>query len=183
MYLGRRVSAARRGGRVHAGRSRRGIPVGASAAAVATLATFWLGTIWYFVGRGLSEVAAAGWGFIGVAAAAPAPARRHRASPLLAGVFAVLMFYTRLNHLFFAVVPARADRRRLTVRSAAAYRRDVLLPAWRCLPRARGGTRACFSILYGTSLKNNDTGLRLTTVFDAPVWWRRSGTACARSSG
>ena len=36
----------------------------AVAAAAATLATFWLGTIWYFVGRGLSEVAAAGWGFI-----------------------------------------------------------------------------------------------------------------------
>jgi len=32
--------------------------------AVATLATLWAGTTWYFVGRGLSEVAAAGWAFI-----------------------------------------------------------------------------------------------------------------------
>jgi hypothetical protein len=29
-----------------------------------------------------------------------------------------------------------------------------------------------FSVLYGTSLKNNDTGLRLNTFFDASVWSR-----------
>src|SRR5207249_1627329 len=33
-------------------------------AAAATLATFTLGTIWYFVGRGLSEIAAAGFAFL-----------------------------------------------------------------------------------------------------------------------
>src|SRR5262249_44501279 len=35
-------------------------------AAAATLATFTLGTVWYFLGRGLSEIAAAGWAFIAV---------------------------------------------------------------------------------------------------------------------
>src|SRR5882672_4691684 len=91
----------------------------AVAAAVGTLATFWLGTIWYFIGRGLSEVAAAGWGFV----AALLLLRNRPANvrlAVLAGVFAALMFYTRLNHLLFAVF-LLALLSRFDVRPALAY--------------------------------------------------------------
>src|SRR5665213_692197 len=74
----------------------------AVAAAAATLATFSLGTTWYFVGRGLSEIAAAGWGFL-AALVMLRNRTAHAGLAVLAGVFAVLMFYTRLNHLLFAV--------------------------------------------------------------------------------
>ena len=139
----------------------------AVAAAVATLATFWLSTIWYFVGRGLSEVAAAGWGFI----AALILLRNREADARLAavaGMFAVLMFYTRLNHLIFAVF-LLALLPRIAVRPVAAYlatfAAGVALFATRTW-----WYNGVFSILYGTSLKNNDTGLRLTTIGSAEVW-------------
>src|SRR6185312_7254618 len=89
------------------------------AAAAGALATFWLGTIWYFVGRGLSEISAAGFGFI-----AALLLLRHRrdqiGAAVLAGAFAVLMFYTRLNHLLFAFF-LLALLAEFDVRSAAAY--------------------------------------------------------------
>ncbi|MCU1386373.1 MAG: hypothetical protein JWL71_5070, partial [Acidobacteria bacterium] len=67
-------------------------------AAAATLATFSSGTSWYFVGRGLSEIAAAGFAFL--AAFALLRARSGAAAAAVpAGLWAVLMFYTRLNHL------------------------------------------------------------------------------------
>ncbi len=107
----------------------------ATAAAAATLATFSLGTIWYFVGRGLSEVAAAGWAFL--AAIALLRAQNARAAvAVAAGALAVLMFYTRLNHLLFAVsllallVPADVPARwrevfdtlpRINLRAAVFY--------------------------------------------------------------
>ena len=155
-------------------------------AAAATLATFSLGTIWYFVGRGLSEVSAAGWGFL--AALALLRNRAHAGLAVCAGVFAILMFYSRLNHLLFAgfllalaipgSVPARwRDALRqmasINVRAAALYlgtfAAGVALFATRTW-RYSG----VFSILYGTSLKYNDTGLRLTTIFDGAVWARVS---------
>ncbi len=139
------------------------------AAAVGTLATFWIGTIWYFPGRGLSEVAAAGWGFL-----ASLTLLRDRASrpaiAILAGVLAVLMFYTRLNHLLFAfflialVTP-------FSVRSAGAYVATFLGGVALFAARTWWYT-GHFSILYGTSLKNNDTGLRVATVFEPAVWAR-----------
>src|SRR5882672_6084482 len=64
----------------------------AVAAAVGTLATFWLGTIWYFIGRGLSEVAAAGWGFVAALLLLRDP-RIRPAAAAGAAVLAVLMFY------------------------------------------------------------------------------------------
>ncbi len=138
-------------------------------AAVATLATFWLGTIWYFPGRGLSEIAAAGWGFIAsLTLLQERPTRPVLAA--IAGVFAVLMFYTRLNHLLFAfflialITP-------FSLRAAAAYMATFLCGVALFATRTWWYT-GHFSILYGTSLKNNDTGLRLTTLFDPPVWVR-----------
>jgi hypothetical protein len=158
------------------------------AAAAATLSTFWLGTIWYFVGRGLSEIAAAGWAFIAALLLLSRRAGRP-AYAVLAGAFATLMFYTRLNHLLFAVfllaltipvlVPARwdtamsaiADRTSIDRRGAALYLATFAVGVALFAARTWWYT-GVFSVLYGTSLKNNDTGLRLTTMFDASVWSR-----------
>ena len=60
-------------------------------AAAATLATFTLGPIWYFVGRGLSEIAAAGFAFYVALSIVRADGRLAVAA--VAGVLAVLMFY------------------------------------------------------------------------------------------
>src|SRR5262249_783719 len=61
-------------------------------AAGLTLATFTLGTIWYFVGRGLSEIAAAG--FACAAMSCVLRSRLGRApAAFAAGLCAVLMFY------------------------------------------------------------------------------------------
>jgi hypothetical protein len=155
------------------------------AAAAATLATFWLGTIWYFVGRGLSEIAAAGWAFV---ASLLLLSRRfvQPAHAVVAGVFAALMFYTRLNHLLFAVfllaltIPVLASATwRTAIRDIASIdmRAAVLYLATFAGGVALFALRTwwytgVFSVLYGTSLKNNDTGLRLTTIFDASVWSR-----------
>ena len=155
------------------------------AAAAATLATFWLGTIWYFVGRGLSEIAAAGWAFIASLLLLNRPALRP-AHAVLAGVFAVLMFYTRLNHVLFAVFLLALT---ISVLAPATWRtaiRDIASIDRRAAALYLGtfaagvalfATRTwwytgVFSVLYGTSLKNNDTGLRLTTMFEASVWSR-----------
>jgi len=139
------------------------------AAAVATLATFWLGTIWYFPGRGLSEVAAAGWGFIASLTLLGArPVRPARAA--LAAAFAVLMFYTRLNHLLFALFLV-ALISPFVARSAMAYVGTFVSGVLLFAARTWWYT-GHFSVLYGTSLKNNDTGLRLSTMFDTSVWAR-----------
>jgi hypothetical protein len=157
----------------------------ATAAAAATLATFSLGTIWYFAGRGLSEVAAAGWAFL--AAIALLRARNGRAAvAVAAGALAVLMFYTRLNHLLFAgflvalLIPMDVSARwrdvcgalsRVNLRAAVLYATTfaggVILFATRTW-----WYTGVFSVLYGTSLKNNDTGLRLSTVASPAVWAR-----------
>jgi hypothetical protein len=139
----------------------------AVAAAVATLATFWLGTIWYFVGRGLSEISAAGWAF-----AAALVLLRHRASTarvgIAAGLCAVLMFYTRLNHLIFAVflLPLLTP---FALAPAVAYIATFAAGVGLFAARTWWYTGR-FSILYGTSLKYNDTGLRLSTLLSPQVW-------------
>ena len=139
------------------------------AAAVGTLATFWLGTIWYFPGRGLSEIAAAGWGFVAsLILLKERPTRPGFAAA--AAVFAVLMFYTRLNHLLFALFLI-ALITPFSMRSAIAYV-GTFLAGVALLAERTWWYTGHFSILYGTSLKNNDTGLRLSTIFDAPVWAR-----------
>jgi hypothetical protein len=153
-------------------------------AAATTLATFTLSTIWYFVGRGLSEIAAAGFAFF--VALSIVRLGRRPAAAAAAGVLAVLMFYARLNQLIFAVglvalwlpadVPAEWRRLRRAIatldpRPPVAYLTTfavgILLFAWRTWFYS-----GAFSVLYGTSLKNNDTGLRMTTVGSLIVWKR-----------
>jgi hypothetical protein len=156
-------------------------------AGAATLATFTLGTIWYFVGRGLSEIAASG--FASVAVLLLLRARLGRiASAAAAGMCATLMFYTRLNHLLFALcLPAL-----LWPLRTAARARDWLHAARVVRVKAvvvygiafAAGTIAfasrtwwyagVFSLWAGTSLQNNDTGLRLATIA-SPLVWRAVG--------
>jgi hypothetical protein len=157
----------------------------ALAAAAATIATMTIGTPWYFLGRGLSEIAAAGWAFFAVFFLLRGR-RGSLAWPLLAGIAAVLMFYTRLNHLLFAACfPAfllatrtpmvfsrvRDAIRRIRISAAITFvltfATGVLLFAARTWHYT-----GVFSLFYGTSLKNNDTGLRPWTIFDPQVWAR-----------
>jgi hypothetical protein len=153
-------------------------------AAAATLATFTVGTIWYFVGRGLSEIAAAGFAFFAALAIMRGGGRLTVAAT--AGALAVLMFYARLNQLIFALflaalwlpgdvgagwrtllrAVARIDRRPLGV-YLVIYVSGVALFALRTWWYS-----GVFSLLYGTSLKNNDTGLRWWTLGSVAVWKR-----------
>ena len=68
------------------------------AAAVTTLTLMLLGPAWYLFGRGLSEITSAGFLY---AAALFAMQGRHGHVPsiVMAGILAVLAFYTRLNNL------------------------------------------------------------------------------------
>jgi hypothetical protein len=152
-------------------------------ACTGTLATFTLGTPWYFVGRGLSEIAAAGFAFGAAFLLRRARLGRIRAAAG-AGLLAVLTFYARQNHLLFALslvallLPLSASMRpsalisglRL-VRSASAAAYGAVFAAGVALFAARTWWyTGVFSLLYGTSLKNNDTGLRLSTVASIAPW-------------
>ena len=156
-----------------------------------TLTTFTSSAIWYLIGRGLSEIAGAG--FMAAAAFFLIRARLGRMSAaFVAGLFAVLMFYTRLNHLLFAgcllafLLPLRTK----------AFLRDI----WRALPRVRFASAAVyilvvvagvvlfaahtwwyaghFSLFYGTSFGPQQTGLRPTTI-GSPAVWSKIGEALA----
>lgn len=153
------------------------------AAAAATLATFTLGTPWYFLGRGLSEIAAAGWAFLAIFFLLRA--RRGRlAWAGSAAVMAVLMFYTRLNHLLFAGFLLAAGFSLRTPATVAAlgqgwsrlrrlpgvlfvggFAAGVLFFMWRTWHYT-----GVFSLFHGTSLKVNDTGLRPWTLLDGEAW-------------
>ena len=153
--------------------------------AAAAIATMTIGTPWYFLGRGLSEIAAAGWAFLAMFFLL----RGRRGSigwALAAGVLATLMFYTRLNHLLFAAflpvfllscrTPAvlarvRAALPRLRLGRALAFAATFAAGVGLFALRTWHYT-GVFSLFHGTSLKNNDTGLRPWTVLDGDVWAR-----------
>jgi len=152
-------------------------------AATITLATFTVGTIWYVIGRGLSEITAAGW--MSIAAFSLFRARLGRVSAALtAGVFAALMFYSRLNHLLFTgfllalLLPMRASARwsdawpavqRIHARSVAVYGATVATGVALFAARTWWYT-GHFSVLYGTSFGVQENGLRLTTIGSPVVW-------------
>jgi hypothetical protein len=152
-------------------------------AAAATLATFAAGTIWYFVGRGLSETAAAGFAFLAAFALLRARTGETTAAAV-AGVWATLMFYTRLNHLLFGVLlaglllPAALPTTPNGIRRALAAVPLRLCAVYGAVFATGVGLFAArtwwftgvFSLLHGTSLRNNDTGLRLATIADAEPW-------------
>ena len=153
------------------------------AAAALTLATFTTSSIWYLIGRGLSEITAVGW--MSFTAVFLMRARLGPRSPaLVAGLFAVLMFYTRLNHLLVAgfllawLLPVRAQARWTDVREAV--RRVPTVPAAIYVVTVAAGVllfaahtwwyAGRFSVLYGTSFGVQQTGLRLTTIGSPTVW-------------
>jgi hypothetical protein len=148
-----------------------------------TLATCTLGTPWHFVGRGLSEIAAAGWAFLAMFLLL----RGRRGSAAWVGAataMAVLMFYTRLNHLLWAAflpamllplrTPSAVDAvvraaRRMSPRSLAIYVVGFTSGVILFMARTWHYT-GVWSLFYGTSLRHNDTGLRPWRLFDADVW-------------
>lgn len=153
--------------------------------AAAVLATFAAGTPWHFIGRGLSEIAGAGFAFLAAFCLMRGKLGRMR-TIVAAGVFAGLVFYTRMNFLIAAaalvalLLPTRTPAavaslapavRRLRMKPAAIYAGVMALSVALFMTRTWWYTGQ-FSALHGTSLKNNDIGLRVTTVFDAEVWER-----------
>lgn len=152
-------------------------------AASVTLATFTLGTPWYFLGRGLSEIAAAGWAFLAMFFLLRG--RRGSHGWVAAGaVLAVLMFYSRLNHLLWAAflpamllplrtpaVPAAVVRAAARVRRSSLAIHATVFSAGVALFMLRTWYyTGAFSLFHGTSLRHNDTGLRPWTLFDGEVW-------------
>lgn len=153
------------------------------AAGAMTLATLTLATPWYVIGRGLSEISAAAFGWL---AAASLIRARERGVPwaVVAAVMAALMFYARLNHLLWApclmafllprdtgsdLASVRAALAKVPWRSAAAYLGVFSIALLAFMARTHYFT-GHFSLFYGTALSKNDTGLRPWTIFDGEVW-------------
>ena len=162
------------------------------AAAAATLATFTIGTVWYLIGRGLSEITAAGWMTLGIAHLWRARSGRIAAS-LGAAIFAVLMFYTRLNHLLFAgaliafLLPTRTAAqwsgpwraiRMVNARTVAIYLATIAAGVGLFAARTWWYT-GHFSVLYGTSFAVQQTGLGLNTIDSSSAWARVGGNLSA----
>jgi len=163
----------------------------AVAAAALTLTTFTLGPTWYLIGRGLSEISAVGW--MSAVALFLMRARLGRlSSALAAGAFAVVMIFTRLNHLLLAafllawLLPIRTPSRWRDL--AAAVRRVRIAPAVVYAAAVAAGVvlfaahtwwyAGHFSVTYGTSFGPQQTGLRPATIA-SPAVWARIGEALA----
>jgi hypothetical protein len=101
---------------------------GGLAAAVAGLLTVVIGPNWYMLGRGLSEIVASMWIYLLALSLMKAREGSTRQA-IAAGTFAVLAFYTRLNHLPL-VLALTALLLPDTVQAGAAFK----LQSWRGLP-------------------------------------------------
>ena len=160
-------------------------PVWAAAAAAATLMTLTLATPWYVIGRGLSEITAAGLGFAAVACLLRANGSRTN-WVALAALFATLMFFARQNQLLWApclvamLIPLsvgsdfpslRTAWRQMRWNAAAQYLGLFAVGVLLFMARTWYFT-GHFSLFYGTSLRHNDTGLRPWSLFDGEVWAR-----------
>lgn len=166
----------------HFTRSRAGFRWGLAAAAM-TLATLTIATPWYIIGRGLSEISAAGFAF-----AAMACLIRARANGLRwvigAAVLGAGAFFARQNHLLwlpclvFVLMPEdisadfrslRDGIRRMPWWHAGAYVAGFAIAIIAFMART-WYFAGRFSLFYGTSLRHNDTGLRPWHLFDSAVW-------------
>ena len=155
-------------------------------AAVLVLNVAMLGPNWYGIGRGLSEISAALCVYLTAFALRRS---RGRTWPhvLLAGLFAALAFFTRLNHLvlLLALVLLLLPE---SVEAGSAFR---LGDIWRRLPKATSvaylsclalavvalSTRTWyytghFSLFLGTQRDLVSTGLRPSTIFSGAAWGR-----------
>jgi hypothetical protein len=144
----------------------------AFAAAAATLSVASLGPVWHLIGRGLAEISAGG--FLALACLWLMRARHGSLSAAaLAGVFAVLAYYCRLNHMLLAaglivvLLPTHARARdlrsprtllrRIRPRVVVAYGSVLALGVLLLAARTwyYGGR---FSVFQGSSLAINYTG-------------------------
>ena len=163
-------------------RSRASFAWGLGAAAM-TMATLTIATPWYIIGRGLSEISAAGFAFAAMACLIRARSGQLRFA-IGAAVCGALAFYARQNHLLwvpcfiFLLLPddvaadvrsLRDGWRRLPWKPAAVYLAGFALAVVAFMARTWYFT-GVFSLFHGTSLRNNDTGLRPWHFIDAAVW-------------
>lgn len=153
------------------------------AAAAASLATFTLGTPWYFLGRGLSEITAAGFAFLAMWFMLRARLGSLRWL-LSATAMTMLMFLARLNHLLWvAFLPAMLLPLSVTIEWSSLRRGVAHVRASSIVIYVSAFTAAVvlfmtrtwyytgdFSLFYGTSLRHNDTGLRPWTLLDGGAW-------------
>ena len=145
-------------------------------AGVLTLVTIVLGPNWYLLGRGLSEASAAAWVYL--AGFALLRARDHGwPVAMLAGMCAMLAFFTRLNHLPLVLalvaltlplsLPAGSLTRPSKVwsllpkRAAAAYLICIGVAVTAFAARTRYYT-GVWSVFAGTTREHNATGLALS---------------------
>ena len=145
-------------------------------AGVLTLVTIVLGPNWYLLGRGLSEASAAAWVYL--ACFALLRARDHGwPAAMLAGLCAMLAFFTRLNHLPLVLalvaltlpssLPAGSLTRPSKVWSllpkcaAAAYLICIGVAVTAFAARTWYYT-GVWSVFAGTTREHNATGLALT---------------------
>ena len=155
----------------------------AISAAALTLATLTLSTSWYVIGRGLSEISAAGFGFAAIACLVRARGTNLR-WVTLAAAMAGLMFYSRINQLLWApfliamLLPSatasnlaslRAAVARVPYTAVAVYLAGFAAAVLAFMARTWYFTGQ-FSLFYGTALRHNDTGLRPWHFLDAVVW-------------
>jgi len=148
-----------------------------------TLSTFTVSTIWYLIGRSLSEIA--GLGLMSAAAALLLRARQGSRGSIGAaagaGLCATLMFYTRLNHLLVTafllawMLPlGTAARWRDVVRASArvpltpivAYAVIVMVGVLLFATRT-WWYAGRFSVLYGTSFGAQQTGFYPSKMVEA----------------
>lgn len=159
-----------------------GFRAGLVAAAI-SLSMFTLGTPWHFFGRGLSEISAAGFAFLAMWFLLRA--RLGATRWVVAGTaMAVLMFFSRLNHMLWVVflpamlLPMRAEMSLASVLPALRRVRSssvviavsTFVAALLLFMTRTWYYTGDFSLFYGTSLRHNDTGLRPWTLFDVTAW-------------
>jgi len=153
------------------------------AAAAMTLATLTIATPWYIIGRGLSEISAAGLAFAAIACLIRARGGDWRWA-MGGAVMGAAAFFARQNHLLwmpclvFVLMPddvgadvrsLRAGIARIPWKQAGVYLGGFALLIVAFMARTWYFTGQ-FSLFFGTSLRNNDTGLRPWHLFDTEVW-------------
>ncbi|HMJ86341.1 MAG TPA: hypothetical protein VK504_24355, partial [Vicinamibacterales bacterium] len=158
-------------------------------AGVLTLVTIVLGPNWYLLGRGLSEASAAAWVYLACFALLRARDQEWPVA-MLAGLCAMLAFFTRLNHLPL-VLALVALTLPLSLPAGSLTRPSKV---WSLLPKRAAATyllcigvavaafaartwyyTGVWSVFAGTTREHNGTGLALTwSALASGEAWRRA---------
>jgi hypothetical protein len=160
------------------------------ATGVLTLTTFAIAPTWYLIGRGLADLAAAGFIYLAAFALLRARAGGGPAPAVAAGILAALAFLTRVNHLpviiamVVLLLPDHVDAasfwrvpqiwRRLPKRAATAYL--VSLTAGVAVLGLRSWYyTGVFQVFGGMGISHGVTGLGSSLAsFASPDAWRNS---------